>query len=117
VLKSALIESGERMTAGDAGLTQLVKTISASGLASIQQVDNLLKSDKKIERKLRDFLKTRTGQGMTAAAMVRMSILLALPKEQAARVFNEVPFRHPGIKLAFQKLLGIEAVTDGSSAT
>jgi ppGpp synthetase/RelA/SpoT-type nucleotidyltranferase len=104
-IRSSAKKFGLIVAKSDAGLTQLVQVISASGLRSIEQVDELLRSEKSIDAKLSSFMKLRGPAGMTPAALVRLCIILSLPKKKAAEVIKAYPFQHAETSEALRKML------------
>jgi putative GTP pyrophosphokinase len=95
-LRSMAESHGMEVNDSDAGLTQLVQTISAAGLRSIQQVDELLRSEADLNAKLLHFVKLRGAERkMSAPALVRVCILLTLPRSKANETLAVIPFLTP----------------------
>ena len=94
----------------DGGITEFIKTISAAGLYSIEQVDELLRSDNDLSAKFEAYVSARRKSGVRGvkwnnAFLARVSVLFSLPKAKAFDAFNEVPFAGSGAARTFRSLI------------
>jgi GTP pyrophosphokinase len=93
------------VTTDPSGLTGLVETITVSGLTSIEQVDESLRSKKNIEAKLLAFKKVRGGKIVSIASLTRICLILSLPKNKANEVLQKRPFLNVKTNAALQQMV------------
>jgi hypothetical protein len=81
-------------------LTELVQTVLAAGLKSIEELDELLKPNTKAETRLRSYLTRHFASAkrlgadtvsMSDAFLARHIILLNLPKEESRKIITGLP--------------------------
>lgn len=78
-------------------ITRLIQTISFAGFKSIEEVDELLRTEQNLKARLAHYFVSRTKARqikvrMSDAFLVRLSIFLTLPKAKAEEVLEKSPF-------------------------
>ena len=96
------------------GVTELIKTLSVVGIASIEDLDDLLRSKNDLQQKFSSYYSIRKRAGVYAiswsdAFLVRMSVLFALPREAAIKALEEVSISRPKAADAMRSLLETDA--------
>jgi putative GTP pyrophosphokinase len=114
-LRALAAESEISKGPAEGSLTELVQTIAAAGLKSIEDVDELLKLNAKVEARLRSYLSghvtSARGNGaysvaMSDAFLVRHIILLNLPKEKSREIVKKIPLGGSQYTKDFLELIG-----------